>query len=86
MAFALEFRDYDLRSFFLDVSERERALWEDVGNTRAFFNGIPLCAASETNGSESSLSALLRMRTTRLWSTYAQSSFACTASVVRARS
>jgi len=31
--------------------------WEDVGNTRAFFNGIPLCAALETNGwSGSSLS------------------------------
>lgn len=87
MAFALEFRDSDLRFFFLDESERERALWEDVGNTRAFFNGIPLCAALETNGwLESSLSALLQMRTTRLWSTYAQSSFACTASVVRARS
>jgi hypothetical protein len=65
--------------------------WEDVGNTRAFFNGIPLCAALETNGWSGSslslsLSARLQMRTTRLWSTYAQSSFACTASVVRARS
>jgi hypothetical protein len=65
--------------------------WEDVGNTRAFFNGIPLCAALETNGWSGSslsiyLSARLQMRTTRLCVTRAQSSFACTASVVRARS
>jgi hypothetical protein len=36
--------------------------WEDVGNTRAFFNGIPLCAALETNGwSGSSLSLSLSL-------------------------
>ena len=75
-----------LRSFFLDESGKMWAI-------RAFFNGIPLCAALETNGwSESSLSlslslsALLQMRTTRLCVTRAQSSFACTASFVRARS
>jgi hypothetical protein len=37
--------------------------WEDVGNTRAFFNGIPLCAALETNGwSGSSLSLSIYLR------------------------
>ena len=81
-------RIFETMRFALFFFGRE---WEDVGNTRAFFNGIPLCAALETNGwSGSSLSLSLSIcaasnENDAFVVTYAQSSFACTTSVVRAR-
>ena len=63
MAFALEFRDYDLRSFFLDESERESSVGRCGQYARVFYwysfmcgfgnqrvvGVFSLCAASNEN-------------------------------------